>query len=86
MSVGYYHSLCNRYRGRAVEIRLRDGRVHRGVIHRVTGDRVFLRPMGPRRNLGGFGYGYYGGGFAGFGVGFAIGAIVGITLLGGLWW
>ncbi|WP_428912520.1 hypothetical protein [Niallia sp. Krafla_26] len=82
MSIGYYHGLCNRYRGRAVEIRTRDGRVHRGIIHRVGGNRVYLRPLGPRRNLGGFGYGYWG---WGFGAGIALGAIAGIALLG-FWW
>ncbi|RFB10185.1 hypothetical protein DZB84_23160 [Bacillus sp. HNG] len=85
MSVGYYHSLCRRYRGRAVEIRMRDGRVHRGIIHRVTGDRVYLRPLGPRRNFGGYGYGYYGWGWGGFGAGLAIGAIAGIALVGAFW-
>ncbi|WP_053360789.1 hypothetical protein [Bacillus sp. FJAT-27251] len=85
MSIGYYHGLCNRYRGRAVVIRTRDGRVHRGIIHRVTGNRVYLQPMRGGRNLGGFGYGYYGGGW-GFGWGIAIGAIVGISLASFLLW
>lgn len=83
MSVGYYHGLCHRYRGRAVEIRTRDGRVHRGIIHRVGGNRVYLRPLGRRRNLGGFGYGYWG---WGFGAGIALGAIAGIALLSFAWW
>ncbi len=85
MSFGHYHGLCQRYRGRAVEIRMRDGRIHRGVIHRVDGNRVFLQPLGPRRNFGGFGYGF-GWGFGGFGAGLAIGAIAGIALLGAFWW
>lgn len=93
MSVGHYHAMCQRYRGRAVEIRTRDGRTHRGVIHHVTGNRVYLQPMGPRRNLGGFGYGgfgygYGGYGFGGFGLGagIALGAIAGIALLSAFWW
>ena len=51
MTMGYYHGLCNKYRGRAVEIRTRDGRVHRGIIHRVSGNRVYLQPMRRGRNL-----------------------------------
>lgn len=77
MSIGHFHSLCHRYRGRAVEIRTRDGRIHRGIIHRVGGNRVFLHPLGPRRNLGGFGYGW---GW-GFGLGVALGAITAIALI-----
>jgi hypothetical protein len=85
MSVSYYHGLCHRYRGRAVEIRTHDGRIHRGIIHRVGGGRVYLRPLGRRRNLGGFGYGYGWGWGWGFGAGIALGAIAGIALLG-FWW
>jgi len=78
-----YHAMCHQYRGRAVEIRTRDGRVHRGIIHRVTGDRVYLMPLNRRRNLGGYRYGW---GWGGFGWGLAIGAIAGIALLGAFWW
>ncbi len=85
MSISHYHGLCNRHRGRAVEIRTRDGRVHRGIIHRVSPNRVYLQPLRPRRNLGGFGYGYYGGGW-GFGAGIALGAIVGLALLPFFFW
>lgn len=80
-----YYGMCQRYQGRAVEIRTRDGRVHRGIIHRVTPNRVFLQPMRRTRNLGGFGYGY-GWGWGGFGLGIALGAIAGIALLGAFWW
>jgi len=84
MSVGYYHGLCHKYRGRSVVIRTRDGRVHRGIIHRVTANRVHLQPLRRGRNLGGFGYGYYGG--WGFGGGIALGAIVGISLASLFFW
>lgn len=68
MPNGNYH-LCCRYRGRFVQIKDRFGRVHRGVITRVTPTHVFLRPnqyRGPR-NVGGFGFGFFGGPFFGFG-------------------
>ena len=69
MTIGHYHGLCNKYRGRAVVIRTRDGRVHNGIIHHVTPNRVFLQPLRRGRNLGGFGYGYYGYGWgAGWGL------------------
>ena len=76
--------MCRRYMGRAVAIRTRDGRVHRGIIRHVSPNRVFLEPLGPRR--GGFGYGFggfsYGWGF-GFGFGIALGFIAGVSLI--LW-
>jgi hypothetical protein len=87
MSVGQYHSLCHKYRGKAVEIRCNDGKVHRGIIQRVDRNRVYLQPLNRSRNLGGFGYGGFGGyggygwgyGYGGWGV--ALGAIAGIALL-----
>ncbi|PAE17739.1 hypothetical protein CHH91_02400 [Virgibacillus sp. 7505] len=96
MSVGQYRSLCQKYTGKAVEIRCYDGKVHRGIIQRVDRDRVYLQPMGRSRNLGGFGYGGYGNGYGGgygrsfgrgfgFGVGVAFGAIAGIALLSLFW-
>jgi len=85
MSVQHYHSLCNKNIGRAVVIGTRDGNFHRGIIRGVRGNRVFLEPFGPRRNLGGFGLGYRGGfgfgrGFA-FGAGIALGSIITFALL-----
>ncbi|PAF34105.1 hypothetical protein CHH69_17580 [Terribacillus saccharophilus] len=92
MSVGQYRSLCQRYSGKAVEIRCHDGKVHRGIIQRVDRDRVYLQPMGRSRNFGGFGYGGYGNGYGGsfgrgfgFGFGVAFGAIAGIALLSLFW-
>ncbi|PAF19106.1 hypothetical protein [Terribacillus saccharophilus] len=92
MSVGQYRSLCQRYSGKAVEIRCHDGKVHRGIIQRVDRDRVYLQPMGRSRNFGGFGYGGYGNGYGGgfgrgfgFGFGVALGAIAGIALISLFW-
>lgn len=86
MSIEHYRGLCHRYRGRAVEIRTRDGRVHRGIIENVDGRMVYLRPFGgPRRNLGGYGYGF-GWGFGGFGFGVALGAITSLALLPWFFW
>ncbi|OLS33713.1 hypothetical protein [Bacillus sp. MRMR6] len=85
MSAGNYYALCQKYKGRAVEIRTRDGRVHRGIIQRVGMNQVYLQPIGRRRNLGGFGYGWYGGGW-GFGWGVALGAIASLALLPFFFW
>lgn len=79
--------MCHRGVGRPVVIHTVDGRVHRGIIHRVSRNKVFLRPMGGRgpRNYGGFGYpygpyGYGGWGFGwGLGVGIAFGAIAALA-------
>ncbi|HBV88670.1 hypothetical protein [Desulfosporosinus sp.] len=79
MSAGDYYSLCNRYRGRAVEISTHDGRIHRGIIGDVDYDRVYLQPLSRTRNLGGFSYGWYG--YPGFGAGVAFGSIATLVLL-----
>jgi len=85
MSVAHYHALCRKYKGRAVEIRTRDGRRHRGIIQHVSNNRVYIQPLGRRRNLGGYGYGYrYG--YGGFGFGLALGAIVGLALIPFFFW
>ncbi|MCG7345937.1 hypothetical protein MHZ92_17635 [Sporosarcina sp. ACRSL] len=86
MSVQRYHALCTRHIGRAVVIGTHDGRTHRGIIRSVRGGRVFLEPFGRRRGLGGFGYGYYGGGAFAFGAGIAIGAIASFALLPFFFW
>lgn len=92
MSAGYYQ-MCRGGIGRPVRITMRDGRVHTGIIDRVTPSRVYLRPMGGgrggRRQYGGFGYGgfaypYWGWGW-GFGAGLALGAIVGLAFLPWFW-
>ncbi|MGM8365829.1 hypothetical protein ACLIBG_10175 [Virgibacillus sp. W0181] len=96
MSTGHYFHLCNRYKGRAVEIRTRNGVVHRGVIRHVNRNQVFLDPIGNRQNFGGFGYGFFGPSYRpygaygpnryrryrlGFGAGIALGAIGTLILL-----
>ncbi|WP_240378102.1 hypothetical protein [Bacillus piscicola] len=99
MSVGHYYELCNRYKGRAVEIKTHDGRVHRGIIRNVDNRNVFLQPLGRPRNLGGFGYGAFGPGYGygagygpgygyggGFGYGVALGAIGTLALLPLFFW
>lgn len=89
MSLNYYHNLCTRYKGRAVKIRTRDGKVHCGVIDNVNKNRVFLRRSKGAR-IGGFSYGY--GGYGGygryqeFGVGIALGAIASLILLPFFFW
>ncbi len=95
MSVGHYYDLCHRYRGRAVEIRTRDGRIHRGIIQGVDRRHVYMRPLG-RKGLGGYGSGFYaGGGYRygygsygsrGFGFGVALGSIVTLALLPFFFW
>lgn len=84
----YYHQCCQGI-GRPVRITMRDGRVHHGIIDRVTPNMLYLRPLGgPRRNFGGYGYGelkddgygQWGWGW-GFGTGFAFGAIATLAFL-----
>jgi len=79
----HYYGLCQRHMGRAVEIRTFDGRIHRGIINRVSNNRVFLQPLGRRRGLGGFGYGGWG---WGFGAGIAFGAIASLAVLSLFFW
>ncbi|MFD2208605.1 hypothetical protein ACFSMW_02690 [Virgibacillus halophilus] len=80
MSAEHYYGLCNRYRGKAVEIRTRDGRVHRGIIQHVDRRMVYLRPLG---NTRGYNYGW---GWGGFGWGVALGAIGTLAVLPWLFW
>ncbi|SET67682.1 ATP synthase alpha/beta family, beta-barrel domain [Oceanobacillus limi] len=88
MSVAHYYDLCNRHKGKGVEIRTKDGRVHRGIIQHVNQRKVYIQPMGGGRNLGGFGYGFYGPGFGGggLGIGIALGAIGTLALLPWFFW
>jgi len=79
MSVGDYFSLCQRFRGRAVQIITHDGRIHRGIIRDVDENRVYIQPLGRTRDLGGFSYGGYSRG--GWGAGLALGAIATLFLL-----
>lgn len=79
MSVADYYSICQQYRGRAVQITTHDGRIHRGIISDVDYNRVYLQPLSRTRDLGGFGYGWYG--YPGFGAGIALGAIATLAIL-----
>ncbi|UOE94469.1 hypothetical protein [Alkalihalobacillus sp. LMS39] len=76
MSVAHYYDLCQKSRGRAVEIRDIHGQVHRGIIERVDHETVYLRPldgaqMPPQAGPGGPGMFFWG---------FAAGALFGIGL------
>ncbi|WP_078544877.1 hypothetical protein [Litchfieldia alkalitelluris] len=91
MSVQHYHGLCQRYRGRAVKITTRDGRIQRGIIQHVDHQNVYIKSFGgtgATRHLGGFGYGFYGYGgygYGGYGTGVALGAITALALLPFFW-
>jgi hypothetical protein len=82
MSVAHFYGLCQKYKGRAVEIRTKDGRIHRGVIKHVDHSKVYLQPFGGAGGLGGFGWGW---GIAGFGFGLALGSIATLALIPGFW-
>lgn len=81
-----YYDMCRRGVGKAVEIRTHDGRIHRGIIHRVDNRMVYLRPL-PQRNYGGYGYPWgCGWCWGGFGFGVALGAIAGLAFLPFFFW
>ncbi len=64
-----YYDRCRECMGRPVCIRMKDGKMHRGIIDQVDRRQVYLRPL-ENRGLGGFGYGFGGGlGFGGYGYG-----------------
>ncbi|WP_077300728.1 hypothetical protein [Virgibacillus pantothenticus] len=83
MSGAHYYSVCQRHMGKAVEIRTHCGRVHRGIIERLSPNRVYIRPLERGGGLGGFGIGYYG---YGFGYGVALGAIATLAVLPFFFW
>lgn len=86
MSQYNVYDLCCKYHGKVVRITDRTGRVHVGQITRVSRSMVWIRP---NSNLGGYGYGFYGGygiGYGGFGYGLALGAITGVVLASAFFW
>ncbi|KQL55105.1 hypothetical protein AN964_17380 [Heyndrickxia shackletonii] len=90
--MNYYH-MCQRGIGRPVEIRTKDGRIHRGIIHRVDNRMVYLRPLPGGYGgyaypfYGGYGYPYWGWGWGwGFGAGIALGAIGALAFLPFFFW
>ncbi|WP_411814281.1 hypothetical protein [Cytobacillus horneckiae] len=91
LSGNCYYNRCRGGVGKPVEVRLHDGRIQRGIIDRVSSDRVYLRPLG--KNYGGYGYagrcrgGFCGGGWGwGFGAGIALGAIASLFFLPLFFW
>ena len=86
MSADYYHKICCKNIGAAVEITCHDGTVHRGIIDRVEGGKVFLRPL-PEGIGGHCGHGTYFWGFgAGLAIGIPLGFIAGLAFLPFFWW
>lgn len=75
-----YYDRCNECMGRPVCIRMKDGKVHRGIIDRVDRRQVYLRPL-ENRGLGGFGYGYGGYGYGGGGWALALAGIAALSVL-----
>lgn len=83
MSYDKYYDLCRKSVGRLAEIRTTRGTVHRGIIDRVTSDKVYIRPMNNILDYRGSGYGSFHESF-GFGLaaeGFAFGLITSLIFL-----
>lgn len=80
------YELCCKHQGRVATLHLRGGKTHRGKIVDVTPTHVYLQPIGGR-NLGGLGYGFYGGfgfGYRPFAVPLAL--VTGFALGSLFWW
>lgn len=88
MSAEHHYRMCCQGIGRAVELRMHDGTVHRGIIDRVDREHVYLRPMGRGQSFGGYSYGWGWGWRPGLGLatGFALGAIASLAFLPFFWW
>lgn len=77
------YNLCCQYQGKRVKITESCGKVHYGEISRVDRRQVWILPD---RRFGSYGLGFWGFRRAGFGVGIALGTIVGIALAPLLFW
>ncbi|QIC47646.1 hypothetical protein [Lysinibacillus sphaericus] len=71
------YNLCCKYHGKRVRISDTSGRVHVGEITRVDRRQVWIIPD---RRYGGYGLGFWGFSGGGFGVGIALGTVLGIAL------
>lgn len=81
----FYHQ-CQRYHGQVVTVKCRDGSNHSGRIVRVSPSHVYIQPTG-KRNLGGFGMGFYGGFYGGYSpIAVPLAFVTGIVLGGLLFW
>ncbi|RYM06295.1 hypothetical protein EWH99_02905 [Sporolactobacillus sp. THM7-7] len=78
------HSRCRKLVNQPVEIRCRDGSVHRGTLTKVDDRFAYVQPFEPGLNDGPglFVWGY---GYGGFGVPIALTAIVAIAAIGLFW-
>ena len=73
------YDLCCRYQGKMVCITDRRGCKHIGRITKVDRDMVWIMPT---RERGGYGQGFFGFRRSNFGIGIALGTILGIALVG----
>lgn len=83
MSYDQYYDRCREGVGRLAEIRTNRGTVHRGIIDRVTSDKVYIRPVNDTLDYGGYGYGSFDNccGFGLVATGFAFGVITSLIFL-----
>ncbi|MGO4886907.1 hypothetical protein ACJ2A9_04040 [Anaerobacillus sp. MEB173] len=59
----YYYGLCCQHKGKYVHIHDKSGRSYYGKIVDVDRQFVYLESERGRTDLGGYGYGWYGGGY-----------------------
>ncbi|TCP27068.1 hypothetical protein EV207_11846 [Scopulibacillus darangshiensis] len=90
MSAEHFYHQCCEHINNAVEITCHDGTVHRGIIHSVDRENVYLRPFdgfdgGGYDGPGIFAFGFPGafaGGFTGGLLGVGLGSIFGFRRFG----
>lgn len=78
MNTRQAYDLCCKYHGKMVCITDRRGNKHIGRITKVDRDMVWILP---NRGRGGYGLGFWGFRRSGFGIGIALGTILGIALV-----